>query len=85
MRKQEFDSRHIILKSASALFSNHKDISTDLKQTDCQIFIQQKWICLGSVENCNSRCATMESLMQVPAKQVKNTFKEVKRKLGGLK
>jgi len=44
VRKQELDSRHIILGSASALFSNHKDISADLKQTDCQIFLQQRWV-----------------------------------------
>ena len=56
----------------------------DLKQIDCQIFLQQKWICSGSAENCNLGCATMMSHVQVSTWQGKETvFTGRKRKLEG--
>lgn len=42
----------------------HPDVN--LKQVDCQVFLQQRWIYSGSAENCSSESATMVSHMQVP-------------------
>ena len=57
----------------------------DLKQIDYQIFLQQRWIHLGSAENCNLVSVTMVSHVQILTQQGKeNTFKEGKRKLRGL-
>ena len=33
----------------------------DLKQTDCQIFLQQRWVYLGSAKNYTSESATIAS------------------------
>ena len=66
--------------------SFHIVACVDLKQIDCQLFLQQRRIYLGSAENCHLGSASMVSQMQVPALQGKeNTFIEGKRKLGGLK
>ena len=40
--------------------------AVDRRQTDCQIFLQYTRVYSGSAENCNSRTATMMSLMQAP-------------------
>lgn len=56
----------------------------DRIQIVCQLLLQQKWIYLKSVENCNSGSAAVASHMQVPTRQGKeSTFRERKRKLGG--
>jgi len=57
----------------------------DLKQTDCHIFLWQRWAHCRSAENCNQGTEIMVSHVQVPAKQVKeDPFIEGKNKLGGL-
>lgn len=33
----------------------------DLKRTDCQFLIQQRWVSSGSEHNCNPRFTTMAS------------------------
>ena len=38
----------------------------DLKQIDCQLFLQQKWVYSVSAKNCSSRSATMVSHVQIP-------------------
>ena len=38
----------------------------DLKQTDCQLFLQQRWVYSGSIENCSLWSAIMVSHAQVP-------------------
>ena len=57
--------------------------NVDLKQRDCQIFLQQRWIYCRSAENCNSGSATMVSHMWGLAGQGKETAfieeKEVRR------
>ena len=66
-------------------FSSSPKLDIDLKQVDCQLFLQQKWVYTGSTKNCNSGPATMASHMQVRAQQREaKSFKEGKRKLGGL-
>ena len=53
--------------------------NVDMKQIDYQIFLQQRWVYLGSAENCNSVSATMVSHMQVSKGQGKeNSFIEGK-------
>ena len=37
----------------------------DLKQTECQIFLQQRWVYSGAAGNSNSGSKTMVSRMQV--------------------
>lgn len=39
-----------------------------LRQTDCQLFLQPKWVALELAKNCSSGSATMASDMQVPCK-----------------
>ena len=39
---------------------------TDLKQIDCQIFLQHIWVYSGLTENCNVESATMVSHVQIP-------------------
>ena len=39
---------------------------TDLKQIDCQIFLQHIWVYSGLTENCNLQSATMVSHVQIP-------------------
>ena len=58
-------------------------ISIDLKQIDCQLFLQQRWVYSGSAENCNLGSATMVSQGQVPTCQEKeSTFIEGGREVG---
>lgn len=50
--------------------------NVDLKQIDCQIFLQSRWAYSGSVENCSLRLVTVGSHVQVlalPGK--KNSYK----------
>ena len=55
-----------------------------LKETDCQILLQQRWVYLGSAEKSNSWSPTMGSHVQGSAQQGKeNTFIEGKMQLGG--
>ena len=55
----------------------------DLKQTDYQIFLQQRWVCLGSAENCSLESATLVSYVQVPTRQGKeNAFIEGEKEAG---
>ena len=49
-------------------------VSVDLKQTDCRISLQQRWVYSGSVQNCNLGSATMGIHVQVPQKNEKKTF-----------
>ena len=57
--------------------TGHQNV--DLKQIDCQIFLQERWIYSGSAENCNLGSATMVSFRQVPAQQgEENSFIEGK-------
>jgi len=50
----------------------------DLNQVDCQLFLQQRWVCLGSAKKCISGSATVEFTKQ----QGKETsFNEGERKL----
>ena len=56
----------------------------DLKQIECQIFLQQRWVYLASSESCNSGSVPMVSHVQFPPKQGKGPFTAEKRKLGGL-
>ena len=55
-----------------------------LRETDYHLFLQQRWVYLGSAENCSSGSTTMVSHMQVSAHQGKaNVFMEGKRMLEG--
>ena len=59
--------------------------SVDLKQIDCQIFIQQRRVYWESAENCNSGSAIMASYMHIPTCQRKQRiFIERNRMLGEL-
>ena len=49
-------------------------VMCDLKQTDCQVFLQQRWAYQGSAENCNSGPATMVSHIQSLPEQGKENF-----------
>lgn len=61
------------------------DCFVKLKQIDCWLFLQQKWVYLESTMNWNSWFATMVSHMQIPSKNGKeNSFIKGKRKLGEL-
>ena len=40
-------------------FPNKLIHGDDLKQIDCQVFLRQRWVYLGSAENCNPRSATL--------------------------
>ena len=66
-------------------YKEHKvlDGGASLKKIDCQIFLQQRWIYLGSAENCNSGSATMVSVCKFPHDE-ENAFIQGKRELGGL-
>ena len=46
----------------------------NLEQIDCQMFLQQRWVYLGSAENCSSGSATMASQVQVPARRGKESL-----------
>ena len=54
----------------------------DLKQIDCQIFLQPRWIYSGSPENCSLGSATVGSHMQVPEGEGRNTFIEGEKEAG---
>ena len=57
--------------------TGHQNV--DPKQIDCQIFLPQRWVNLGSAENCNLGSATMVSHREVPKQQGKeNSYKEEK-------
>lgn len=57
----------------------------DLKQTGCQILLQQRRVYLGSANNYSLESAPMVSHVQVLAGQgQENSFIEGRRKLGGL-
>ena len=43
----------------------------DLKQMNCQLFLQQRWVYSESSKNCNSRLATKANQVQVPTWQRK--------------
>ena len=60
-------------------------LSVDLKQIDCQIFLQQRWVYSGSAENCSSSFATRVTPCASPqrARDVEHFYKG-KRKLRGL-
>ena len=56
----------------------------DLKQIDCQIFLQQRWVYLRSAETCHLGSIIMMRHLQIPAGQGKeNVFAKGKRKRGG--
>ena len=40
--------------------------NVDLKQIDCHIFLQQRWVYLGSTENCNSGSTSIVRYVQIP-------------------
>ena len=46
----------------------------DLKQIDCQIFLQQRGVYSELAENCNSRSTNVGSHVQVPAWQGEDTL-----------
>ena len=46
----------------------------DLKQIDCQIVLQPRWVYSGSREDCGLGSTTTASHMQVPEGQRKNNF-----------
>lgn len=48
--------------------------AVDLRQTDCLVFLQQRWVYLGSAENCNLALGTIVRYVNVPTWQVQNTF-----------
>ena len=60
--------RWLLSLHSSGIFSNtgrgHQKV--DLKQTYCQIFLQQRWVYLGSGENCNPGSVNMVSCMKIP-------------------
>ena len=56
----------------------------DLKKIECQIFLQQRWVYLESLESCDSGSVPMVSHVQVPPRQGKGPFKAGKRKLARL-
>ena len=56
----------------------------DLKQRECQIFLQQRWVYLESSESCDSGSVPMVSHVQLPRRQGKGPSKAGKRKLAGL-
>ena len=59
--------------------------TVDLKKIKCQIFLQQRWVYLWSVENCNSESATIVRNVQVPIDQTREEyFWRRKMKLRGL-
>ena len=61
--------------------SLNKQTNHNLKYTDCQILLQQRWVYLRSAENCNSGSVIMASSKKVPEGQGKeNAFLERKRK-----
>lgn len=59
-------------------------VVADLKQTEHQIFLQQRWVYLGSADNGNSGSAITERQVQVPEEQGKEkTLIEGKRSWEG--
>ena len=56
----------------------------DLKQRECQIFLQQRWVYLESSESCDSGSVPMVSHVQLPRRRGKGPSKAGKRKLAGL-
>ena len=55
----------------------------DLKQIDCHLFLQQRWVYLWSAENCNSGSTIMVSHVQVSAHQEKaSVFMEGEKNVG---
>ena len=68
----------------SSLDSHTGHLNVDLKQINCQLFLQQKWVYSSSAKNCSSESATIANRMQVLSKNGKeNSFIKGKRKLGG--
>ena len=68
--------------SQNAWLQHHKGHqNVYLKQTDCQIFPQERWVYQGLAENWNMGSVTMVNYIQVPIQQGKDkTFTERKRK-----
>lgn len=47
-------------------FHKYRQAIVEQKDTDCQIFLQQRWLYSRSAENCNLRFATMVSHITLP-------------------
>lgn len=54
----------------------------DLKQIDCQSFLQQRWVYQKSAEICSSGSATKRSHVQVPMWCRKNALNKGKKEVG---
>ena len=79
--KCNFNKVSVIL---SFSFLSHYNV--ELERIYCRLFFQQKWVYLGSANNCNSGSSVMVRPMQVPSKNGKeNSFIEGERELGELK
>lgn len=54
----------------------------DLKQMNCQLFLQQRWVYSESSKNCNSRLATKANQVQVPTGKERNCFYRKEEEVG---
>lgn len=52
---------HTMLGNKTSLHKFERIKIIDLNQVDCQLFLQQKWVCLGSTKKCISGSAIMVS------------------------
>ena len=71
------DCQHFIFSCKSIKISSfivNLGSGVDLKQIDCQMFLQQRCFYLGSVENYNLRSANMASHVQIPTWQGRKMF-----------
>lgn len=65
-------------------FHKYRQAIVEQKNTDCQIFLQQRWLYSRSAENCNVRFATMVSHITLPpSKERRKLLESGKRKWTG--
>lgn len=67
----DFDS--ILLALKVQVSKNNKNPFVNLKQRDCQLFLQQKWAYQAPVKNCNSVLQPWGATVQVPQNEKRRT------------
>ena len=57
--------------------------SADLKQTNCQVFLQQRWVYSGSAENCNWGPTNVIAMCKFPHSKGRKSFYREEKEVGG--
>ena len=63
-------------------FHRYRQAIVEQKDTDCQIFLQQRWLYSRSAENCNLRFATMVSHITLRPSKERRKLLEMEKEIG---